>query len=45
MKLIFERSRPGLSCDLLPPCDVPKTGFFAPLRSAPPRLPDRKSVV
>ncbi len=44
MKLIFERSRPGLSCDLLPPCDVPKAGLFAPLRSAPPRLPELAEV-
>ena len=44
MKLIFERSRPGLSCDLLPPCDVPKAGLFAPLGSAPPRLPELAEV-
>ncbi len=40
MKLIFERSRPGVRCGLLPPCDVPKALPAAPLRSCPPRLPE-----
>lgn len=40
MKLIFEKSKQGISCDVLPPCDVPD----APLspgaaRKTPARLP------
>ncbi|MDR2782610.1 MAG: aminomethyl-transferring glycine dehydrogenase subunit GcvPB [Treponema sp.] len=40
MKLIFEKSKAGISCDVLPPCDVPD----APLspqtaRKQPARLP------
>jgi glycine dehydrogenase subunit 2 len=40
MKLIFEKSKPGVSCSILPPCDVPE----APLseqaaRKKPARLP------
>jgi glycine dehydrogenase subunit 2 len=40
MKLIFEKSKPGVSCSVLPPCDVPP----APLspraaRKKPARLP------
>ena len=40
MKLIFEKSKAGVSCSVLPPCDVPD----APLspqaaRKKPPRLP------
>lgn len=44
MKLIFERSRPGAGCSLLPPCDVPKVKLDAPLRNAPPRLPEVSEV-
>ena len=45
MKLIFERSRPGRGCDLLPPCDVPAAVFDpALLRAEPPRLPEIAEV-
>lgn len=44
MKLIFERSRPGAGCALLPPCDVPRITLDAPLRDAPPRLPEVSEV-
>lgn len=44
MKLVFERSRPGAHCDILPPCDVPKAELNAPLRAAPPRLPELAEV-
>lgn len=44
MKLIFERSRAGSRCDLLPPCDVPKAELSVPLRAAPPRLPELAEV-
>jgi glycine dehydrogenase subunit 2 len=40
MKLIFEKSREGLGCDILPPCDVPGAPLPAPLtRKKPARLP------
>ena len=44
MKLIFERSRPGAACTLLPPCDVPEVAIDAPLRGSPPRLPELAEV-
>lgn len=44
MKLIFERSRLGAGCALLPPCDVPKVTLDAPLRDTPPRLPEVSEV-
>ena len=40
MKLIFEKSRPGRGCSILPACDVPETALperFA--RKTAPRLP------
>ncbi len=44
MKLIFEQSRPGTRCSLLPPCDVPKAGLPVALRKSPPRLPELAEV-
>lgn len=44
MKLIFERSRPGSHCDLLPPCDVPRVTLPVQYRAAPPRLPELAEV-
>lgn len=41
MKLIFEQSRKGHGCSILPGCDVPKTRLPAEfLRRAPLRLPE-----
>ncbi|GHT90964.1 putative glycine dehydrogenase (decarboxylating) subunit 2 [Spirochaetia bacterium] len=41
MKLIFEKSRKGRSCDILPPCDVPAAELSASLtRKKPARLPE-----
>ncbi|MDR2343344.1 MAG: aminomethyl-transferring glycine dehydrogenase subunit GcvPB [Spirochaetaceae bacterium] len=40
MKLIFEKSKAGLSCSVLPPCDVPAAPLPAELaRKTPARLP------
>ncbi|MDR0387465.1 MAG: aminomethyl-transferring glycine dehydrogenase subunit GcvPB [Treponema sp.] len=40
MKLIFEKSRPGLGCSILAPCDVPDAPLPARLtRKKPARLP------
>ena len=44
MKLIFERSRPGARCELLPPCDVPAAEWTIPLRATPPRLPELSEI-
>lgn len=44
MKLIFERSRPGARCELLPPCDVPAAEWTIPLRDSPPRLPELSEI-
>lgn len=44
MKLIFEESRVGNHCTILPPCDVPKAEIAAPLRSAKPRLPQMAEI-
>lgn len=44
MKLIFERSRPGARCELLPPCDVPAAEWTIPLRASPPRLPELSEI-
>lgn len=44
MKLIFERSRPGSHCDLLPSCDVPRVTLPVQYRAAPPRLPELAEV-
>ncbi len=41
MKLIFEKSKPGRGCAILPPCDVPSAALpegFA--RASAPRLPE-----
>ncbi|GHU17768.1 putative glycine dehydrogenase (decarboxylating) subunit 2 [Spirochaetia bacterium] len=41
MKLIFEKSRKGRGCDVLPPCDVPAADLPASLlRKTPARLPE-----
>ena len=45
MKLLFERSRPGQGCALLPPCDVPETAYDPSLlREEAPRLPEIPEV-
>ncbi|MCI8857381.1 MAG: aminomethyl-transferring glycine dehydrogenase subunit GcvPB [Clostridiaceae bacterium] len=44
MKLIFERSRHGARCELLPPCDVPAAEWTIPLRASPPRLPELSEI-
>lgn len=45
MKLLFERSRPGRSSTLLPPCDVPVTQFDQNLlRTEAPHLPEIAEV-
>jgi glycine dehydrogenase subunit 2 len=47
VKLIFEKSKKGLSCSVLPPCDVPDVEVSAAFaRKIPPRLPclDENSV-
>ncbi len=45
MKLLFERSCPGLGLDLLPACDVPPAEFdAASLREGAPRLPELSEV-
>lgn len=40
MKLIFERSIPGLKNDVFTPCDVPIPADDAPMRKRPLRLPE-----
>ena len=41
MKLIFDKSVPGLSCSLLPPCDVESTELPEEMkRKDPPALPE-----
>ena len=41
MKLLFERSRAGRHCDILPECDTPAFEYdSALLRSAAPKLPE-----
>jgi glycine dehydrogenase subunit 2 len=41
MKLIFEKSRKGRGCDVLPPCDVPTAELSLSLtRKKPARLPE-----
>jgi glycine dehydrogenase subunit 2 len=40
MKLIFEKSKPGVSCSVLPPCDVPDAPLSPEIaRKNPARLP------
>ena len=40
MKLIFEKSREGLGCEILPPCDIPAAPLPAHMaRKKPARLP------
>lgn len=45
MKLIFEKSREGRGCTMLPPCDVPEVSVqSALLRAEKPRLPQMAEV-
>lgn len=45
MKLVFELSKPGRGCTLLPGLDVPEASFDASfLRKEPPRLPEVAEV-
>lgn len=45
MKLVFELSKPGRGCTLLPDSDVPEVSFDASLlRKEPPRLPEVAEV-
>lgn len=45
MKLLFEKSKAGRGCSILPACDVPLTSFPDELRrSEPPRLPQMAEI-